>query len=191
MGLSLWVCWGSAVSAGHPGLEPCLVPSALCSLGPRRGSTAVPHTPPSPDSGPGDPREGSDLHEGFLSALPGGERVRKALYRPLTCGLKIRPWGISTMAWTPPLLTLLTLCPGDWLWEGGGLLRVTPGYFLPLFENSLWTITRDTPVRVCAALALGPGPSLHGNRKQKVTPLPWKQRGCWSTLRGLVATDAS
>ena len=91
----LWACpcvsVGGAVSAGNPGLEPCLVPSALCALGPRICSTAVPHTPLSTDSGPGDPREGSDLHEAFLSALPGGERVRKALYRPLTCGLKIRP----------------------------------------------------------------------------------------------------
>ena len=130
----------------HPGLEPRLVPSALCSLGPRRGSTAVPHTVLSPDSGLGDPREGSDLHEGFLSALPGGERVREALYRPLNCGLKIRAWGISTMAWTPPLLTLLTLCSVDWLWEGGGLIRLAPCYFLPLFENSLGTITRDSPV---------------------------------------------
>ena len=191
MGLSLWVCWGWAVSAGHPGLEPCLVPSALCSLGPRRGSTAVPHTLLSPDSGPGDPREGSDLHEGFLSALPGGERVREALCRPLTCRLKIRPWGISTMAWIPLLLTLLTLCSGDWLWEVGGLIRVAPGYFLPLFEKSLWTITRDSPVCVHCSGAGSWAQSVWKQEAEGHPPLPWKQQGCWSMLRGLVTTDAS
>lgn len=81
------------------------------------------------------PRGGSDLHKGFLSALPGGESIREALCRPLTCGFRRRAWGIYTMAFSLFFITLLTLCSGVWLWKAQGMIMRTHGWGFP---SSFW-----------------------------------------------------
>ena len=116
------------ISAGNPepGALPCA--SALCLLrpsswelpGPQERLPSPTHTQLPPNVGPGTPGEGGGLHEGALSALLRGEI--RGLCSSLTPEAPKQSLGVSTAAWTPLLLALLTHCSGDWLWKAGEVI---------------------------------------------------------------------
>ena len=97
---------------------------------------------------------------------------------------------MSTMPWSPLLLTLVALCTGDWMWgQGKGPGKTHRPYSLLSCQDSRVTMSVSPPSRI-----LGPGYAdsaalrVQDFGSEGYPLLHWKEQQHWGSLCELVPT---